>query len=269
VGALIVTRDTPRQRYAGSPSPLPSPRRPRSSHPTRDPGPEATIGGIVGNLTADPELRFTPNGAAVPTSAESLTRGESRRSPGPAAATLIRDPRRRQTHRRQARRRRDRAVVAVRHREGQQGPPGRRRLPRRLGRAPVLTPTIRGRKAGRRPAVFAFRRGAAPPPRRSSGRRGRDTRVARPPTHVNRSSSSSLAPASHYPSRVGCVPVVLSAAANREPPGPITAVRYARASPCSDSPPSSRTQSARTCTPLRPSWVYPRDSIQRKWGYTW
>ena len=126
-----------------------------------------TIITVVGNLTADPELRFTPSGAAVANFtvastprtfdrqssewkdgealflrcniwrqaaenvAESLTRG-SRVIVRAAQAALLRDPGGREAHRRRARGRRDRPVAAVRDRQGEQGEPQRRRW-RRLG----------------------------------------------------------------------------------------------------------------------------------------
>src|SRR5204862_4216481 len=41
------------------------PRRPREVHPRRTTVAGDTVITVVGNLTADPELRFTPSGAAV------------------------------------------------------------------------------------------------------------------------------------------------------------------------------------------------------------
>lgn len=111
---------------------------------------------VVGNLTADPELRFTPSGAAVAnftvasTPASSTdraqverrrgavpavqylarSRGERGRKPyswfpchrdRPTQAALLRDPRGREAHRGRGRGRRNRPVAAVRDRQGQQG----------------------------------------------------------------------------------------------------------------------------------------------------
>ena len=107
-----------------------------------------TIITVVGNLTADPELRFTPSGAAVANFtvastprtfdrqsgewkdgealflrcniwrqaaenvAETLTRGTRVIVSRPAQAALVRDTRGREAHRRRARGRRDRPVAA-------------------------------------------------------------------------------------------------------------------------------------------------------------
>ena len=137
-----------------------------------------TVITVVGNLTADPELRFTPSGAAVANFtvastprtfdrqsgewkdgealflrcnvwrqpaenvAESLTRGMRVMVSGPAAAAVVRDPGGREAHRRRARGRRGRPVAALRHGEGQQGRP--QRWQRRLRR-------WRWRRAGCRP----------------------------------------------------------------------------------------------------------------------
>ena len=93
-----------------------------------------TVITVVGNLTADPELRFTPSGAAVANFtvastprtfdknsnewkdgealflrcsvwrqaaenvAESLTKGTARDRPGPAQAAVVRDQGRREAH---------------------------------------------------------------------------------------------------------------------------------------------------------------------------
>ena len=109
---------------------------------------------VIGNLTDDPELRFTPSGAAVakfrvastPRSldrqsgewkdgeplflacnvwrqaaenvAESLQRGARVIVSGPAASAVVRDARGREAHRHRAGGRRDRPVAAVRHGEG-------------------------------------------------------------------------------------------------------------------------------------------------------
>lgn len=116
---------------------------------------------VVGNLTGDPDLRFTPSGAAVasftiastPRSfdrasnewkngetlflrcsiwrqaaehvGESLTRARRRRA-GPAQAAQLRNQRGGHAHHRRARRRRGRSVTAVRHRKGQPQPAGGR-----------------------------------------------------------------------------------------------------------------------------------------------
>ena len=137
-----------------------------------------TIVHIVGNLTADPDLRFTAAGAAVANftvastprtfdrqsgewkdgealflrcnlwrqpgenAAESLTRGMRVMVSGPAAPAVVRDPRGREAHRRRARGRRGRPVAAVRHGQGHQG----QRQPRQRGRRPQR----RGRGVGER-----------------------------------------------------------------------------------------------------------------------
>ena len=118
-----------------------------------------TVITVVGNLTADPELRFTPSGAAVANFTVASTPRtfdrqsgewkdgealflrcnvwrqagrERRRVAHPrhagdrvraAQAAVVRDPRGREAHRRRARGRRDRPVAAVRHRQGQPGQP--------------------------------------------------------------------------------------------------------------------------------------------------
>ena len=111
---------------------------------------------VIGNLTADPELRFTPSGAAVANFtvastprnfdrqtnewkdgealflncsvwrqaaenvAESLTRGMRVIVSGSAQGPLVRDPRGREAHGLRDRRRRGRPVAEVRHRQGRQ-----------------------------------------------------------------------------------------------------------------------------------------------------
>jgi len=118
---------------------------------------------VIGNLTADPELRFTPSGVAVASFtvastprrynaqsaqwedgdplflrcsiwrqaaenlAESLTRGARVVVHRPPPAALVRDEGGRQTHRRRAHRRRGRRQPQVRHGHRRQGVPQRGR----------------------------------------------------------------------------------------------------------------------------------------------
>ena len=118
-----------------------------------------TVITVIGNLTADPELRFTPSGAAVANFtvastprtfdrqsqewkdgealflrcnvwrqaaenvAESLTRGSRVIVQRPAQAAVLRDQGRREAHRHRAGGRRDRPLAAVRHRQGHQRRP--------------------------------------------------------------------------------------------------------------------------------------------------
>ena len=127
---------------------------------------DATIT-VVGNLTDDPELRFTPSGAAVANFtvastprildkatnewkdgdalflrcivwrqaaenvAESLQRGARVIVTGRLEQRSLRDQRRREAHRLRARGRRGRSVAALRDREGHQGRARRRRRWRR------------------------------------------------------------------------------------------------------------------------------------------
>jgi hypothetical protein len=113
-----------------------------------------TVITVIGNLTADPELRFTPSGAAVANftvastprtfdrqsqewkdgealflrcnvwrqAAENVAESLYPRFAGhrqrPAEAALLRHEGRREAHRHRARGRRDRPVSALRHREG-------------------------------------------------------------------------------------------------------------------------------------------------------
>jgi hypothetical protein len=113
-----------------------------------------TVITVIGNLTADPELRFTPSGAAVANFtvastprtfdrqsqewkdgealflrcnvwrqaaenvAESLTRGIAGHRQRPAQAAVVRDQGRREAHRRRARGRRGRPLAALRHGQG-------------------------------------------------------------------------------------------------------------------------------------------------------
>ncbi|WP_404593214.1 single-stranded DNA-binding protein [Paenarthrobacter histidinolovorans] len=121
---------------------------------------------VIGNLTSDPELRFTPSGSAVANFtiastprifdrqsnewkdgetlflrasvwreaaenvAESLTKGTRVIVSGPVEVPVLRNQGRREAHRDRTRGRRDRPVPAVRQREGQphtaQQQPGRR-----------------------------------------------------------------------------------------------------------------------------------------------
>ena len=117
-----------------------------------------TVITVIGNLTGDPELRFTPSGAAVANFtvastprtfdrqsnewkdgdtlfmrcsiwreaaenvAESLTKGTRVIVHGPARAAVVRDPRGREAHRRRAPGRRDRSVAALRLGQGHPRP---------------------------------------------------------------------------------------------------------------------------------------------------
>ena len=132
-----------------------------------------TVITVVGNLVDDPELRFTPSGAAVakfrvastPRFLDKQTNewkdGESalphlhrlapggrerrrvaparhaRHRPGPAQAAVVRDQGGREAHRLRDRRRRGRPEPAQRHREGHQDPARRRRRRLRRRRRPA------------------------------------------------------------------------------------------------------------------------------------
>ena len=121
-----------------------------------------TVITVIGNLTGDPELRFTPSGAAVANFtvastprtfdrqtnewkdgdtlfmrcsiwreaaenvAESLTKGTRVIASGPAGPALLRDPRGREAHGRRAPGRRGRPVAALRLGQGDPRPALRR-----------------------------------------------------------------------------------------------------------------------------------------------
>ena len=182
-----------------------------------------TIITVVGNLTADPELRFTPSGAAVANFtvastprnfdrqsgewkdgealflrcniwrqaaenvAETLTRGIAGDRVRPAQAAFVRDPRGREAHRRRARGRRDRPVAA--------GTPP----PRSTGSAAAPTAARRRRRRLRRRLRRLAAAAAAAPRRRPTTRGARAPPAGRSGPATNRRSEPHLLELNHSP----------------------------------------------------------------------